>query len=291
MPIPLLGQPPQSVRCYAAENGETIMDCAETDGNDAETMTQRERGSAENIDRARQEVELLVMHQESKIKSTKAEIEHLEKEFSRVLPTSSLFRDFIVVQASFQEADRYCEQECLRHSKIASLSGDDNAELKVFATRARFIELQIKNCDTYKSALVRLLNRPDNEKFRSKRRTLSDQGKQVLLQWFDTHLDNPFPSAEEKEELAIKACASVEQVTTWFINARARRLKRSVSKPSKTPIEKSDRRNSLPEFHSKTVHSSEWEIASEYGFDIASRRTSKRLKSHQTDRRQTEFIL
>lgn len=61
---------------------------------------------------------------------------------------------------------------------------------------------------------------------RRRRRNLSKHARAVLQEWLYAHLDNPYPSESTKEHLAARAGLRKEQVTNWFINARARSLPR-----------------------------------------------------------------
>jgi hypothetical protein len=60
---------------------------------------------------------------------------------------------------------------------------------------------------------------------RRKRRNFSKQAKEILDAYFYSHLSNPYPSEEAKEELARKCGISVSQVSNWFGNKRIRRKK------------------------------------------------------------------
>lgn len=54
---------------------------------------------------------------------------------------------------------------------------------------------------------------------RRKRRNFSKQATEILNEYFYSHLSNPYPSEEAKEELARKCGISVAQVTgliKWF---------------------------------------------------------------------------
>ncbi len=56
--------------------------------------------------------------------------------------------------------------------------------------------------------------------FRRKRRNFSKQATEVLNEYFYSHLSNPYPSEEAKEELARKCQITVSQVggsTKWFL--------------------------------------------------------------------------
>ncbi|XP_076584747.1 pre-B-cell leukemia transcription factor 1-like [Chaetodon auriga] len=57
---------------------------------------------------------------------------------------------------------------------------------------------------------------------RRKRRNFSKQAAEILNNYFYTHLANPYPSEEAKEELAKKCSITVSQVANWFGNKRIR---------------------------------------------------------------------
>lgn len=64
---------------------------------------------------------------------------------------------------------------------------------------------------------------------RRKRRNFSKQAKEILDAYFYSHLSNPYPSEEAKEELARKCGISVSQVSNWFGNKRIR-YKKNIGK-------------------------------------------------------------
>lgn len=46
----------------------------------------------------------------------------------------------------------------------------------------------------------------------------------TLRHWLNSHLDNPYPSEEDKRQLMRETGLSIVQVSNWFINARRRSL-------------------------------------------------------------------
>ena len=56
---------------------------------------------------------------------------------------------------------------------------------------------------------------------RRKRRNFSKKATEVLNEYFYSHLANPYPSEEAKEELAKKCGISVSQVHIFFNSMRA----------------------------------------------------------------------
>ena len=43
-----------------------------------------------------------------------------------------------------------------------------------------------------------------------------------MNEWFDDHINNPYPTIDDKEKLARLGGVSVKQVTAWFSNRRNR---------------------------------------------------------------------
>ncbi|XP_033996656.1 pre-B-cell leukemia transcription factor 1 isoform X2 [Trematomus bernacchii] len=57
---------------------------------------------------------------------------------------------------------------------------------------------------------------------RRKRRNFNKQATEILNEYFYSHLSNPYPSEEAKEELGKKCAITVAQVSNWFGNKRIR---------------------------------------------------------------------
>jgi hypothetical protein len=64
---------------------------------------------------------------------------------------------------------------------------------------------------------------------RRKRRNFSKQATEVLNEYFYSHLSNPYPSEEVKEQLANQCQITVSQVSNWFGNKRIR-YKKNIAK-------------------------------------------------------------
>nr|KAF6401972.1 PBX homeobox 4 [Rousettus aegyptiacus] len=80
------------------------------------------------------------------------------------------------------------------------------------------IQMQLKQstCEAVMTLRSRLLDA------RRKRRNFSKQATEVLNEYFYSHLSNPYPSEEVKQELARKGGITVSQVSNWFGNKRIR---------------------------------------------------------------------
>ena len=57
---------------------------------------------------------------------------------------------------------------------------------------------------------------------KSRKHQLSEQAVDIMNEWFEDHLNNPYPQPEEKERLAKLGNITVKQVTAWFSNRRNR---------------------------------------------------------------------
>lgn len=78
--------------------------------------------------------------------------------------------------------------------------------------RGKFIYIQ---GDYLHSAIkVRYNTRMYNLCYRRKRRNFSKQASEILNEYFYSHLSNPYPSEEAKEELARKCGITVSQVSS-----------------------------------------------------------------------------
>ena len=71
------------------------------------------------------------------------------------------------------------------------------------------------------------------------RRNLSTEARSLLLTWLKEHLDHPYPNPQDKIYLAEKAKVSIEQVGTWFVNARVRTVPKLLAgQPSKKKLKR-----------------------------------------------------
>ncbi|XP_063400095.1 uncharacterized protein LOC134684719 [Mytilus trossulus] len=61
---------------------------------------------------------------------------------------------------------------------------------------------------------------------------LTDQSRQILSDWYDFHIYNPYPTETEKEQLASIAGITVAQVKSWFANRRSRASNRKRQVPN-----------------------------------------------------------
>jgi len=59
-------------------------------------------------------------------------------------------------------------------------------------------------------------------RMKSRKQLLSDEAVEIMNNWFEDHVNNPYPQPEEKERMAFSGNITVKQVTAWFSNRRNR---------------------------------------------------------------------
>jgi len=69
---------------------------------------------------------------------------------------------------------------------------------------------------------ILVLQKQYNHQSKKRRRSLSKRATDVLNQWFFDHINDPYPSDEEKSMLAAQCVLSMNQVNNWFGNKRIR---------------------------------------------------------------------
>jgi hypothetical protein len=80
-----------------------------------------------------------------------------------------------------------------------------------------------EDSDSYSGSAPALSSSNESSKKRSR---LPPNSVAIFRHWLFNHLESPYPSEEEKEELAQKAGLRITQVNNWFTNARRRILPR-----------------------------------------------------------------
>ena len=55
-----------------------------------------------------------------------------------------------------------------------------------------------------------------------KKRKLPQKSTKLLSEWYEQHLDYPYPTEEEKQQLSTRCDMTVKQVSRWFANKRSR---------------------------------------------------------------------
>jgi hypothetical protein len=66
-------------------------------------------------------------------------------------------------------------------------------------------------------------------KQRKRRGNLPKETTDKLRAWFVAHLQHPYPTEDEKQELMRQTGLQMNQISNWFINARRRQLPTMIS--------------------------------------------------------------
>ncbi|RNA33556.1 pre B cell leukemia transcription factor 1 [Brachionus plicatilis] len=89
--------------------------------------------------------------------------------------------------------------------------------------------------DNYTSTEVSNQNLNSTRCSKSRKQLLPDEAVDIMNDWFQDHIHNPYPTMEEKEKLARLGGITVKQVNAWFSNRRNRsqntkpkRIKRAI---------------------------------------------------------------
>ena len=119
------------------------------------------------------------------------------------------------------------------------LSWADSMQLHQVLIRAKvnykFDEMRYKLKKEAADTVAKLRAQYITENGRRKK-NLPQKATKLLNEWFKQHLDNPYPTDEEKKVLSSRGGITIEQVSTWFANKRSRsRAARGIpkSKPGK----------------------------------------------------------
>ncbi|KAK3107226.1 hypothetical protein FSP39_009807 [Pinctada imbricata] len=92
------------------------------------------------------------------------------------------------------------------------------------------------------SALPNNLDDSDDEdglgKKKSKRGVLPKQATQIMKTWLFQHIVHPYPTEDEKRQIASQTNLTLLQVNNWFINARRRILQPMLDATNPEPTKK-----------------------------------------------------
>ncbi|KAG7259628.1 hypothetical protein CRUP_036752 [Coryphaenoides rupestris] len=111
------------------------------------------------------------------------------------------------------------------HSELEKYEQEIERMVAIIHRKFSSIQMQLKQstCEAVMILRSRFLDA------RRKRRNFNKQATEVLNEYFYSHLSNPYPSEEAKEELAKKCAITVSQVSNWFGNKRIR-YKKNIGK-------------------------------------------------------------
>ncbi|KAF2077772.1 hypothetical protein CYY_000893 [Polysphondylium violaceum] len=127
---------------------------------------------------------------------------------------------------------------------------------------SQLLKFHFDSIDTFYTNYVHIINGysliPTKEptsllKARPKKGTkLSPQAKEILDSWLKSHLEHPYPSPEEKENLQKSTGLSPNQISNWFINTRRRKIPQ-LTKTDPPPNQSQQSQQSSPSTETITI--------------------------------------
>merc|ERR1719340_274774 len=126
---------------------------------------------------------------------------------------------------SCQEFTTHVMNLCREQSRTRPITPKE-IERMVQIIQKKFTSIQVQLKQSTCEAIMILRSRFLDQ--RRKRRNFTKKSTEVLNEYFYSHLANPYPSEEAKEELARQCGISVSQVSNWFGNMRIRYKKNIV---------------------------------------------------------------
>eukprot|EP01118_Nematostelium_gracile_P014463 TRINITY_DN5642_c0_g1_i1.p1 TRINITY_DN5642_c0_g1~~TRINITY_DN5642_c0_g1_i1.p1 ORF type:complete len:334 (+),score=73.40 TRINITY_DN5642_c0_g1_i1:1-1002(+) len=135
-----------------------------------------------------------------------------------------------------QKLDRVCDEFCARLSGLLHEQShlrpinDKEAHFKILGIQQKFEFVKSQLRQNVCNNIVAL----EKQFFhRKKRRALPKEASKILSQWFFEHLNDPYPSEEEKSYLAAAGGLTITQVNHWFGNKRIRYKRKCLEQEQK----------------------------------------------------------
>uniref|UniRef100_A0A146UJD2 Pre-B-cell leukemia transcription factor 2 n=1 Tax=Fundulus heteroclitus TaxID=8078 RepID=A0A146UJD2_FUNHE len=138
-----------------------------------------------------------------------------------------------VYRRELEKYEQACNEFCthvlnlLREQACTRPISEIEIDRMVQIIRKRFARIQVQlkqnTCEAIMMLRSRLLDA------RRKRKNFGRQATEILNEYFYSHLSNPYPSEQAKEDLARKCGITVSQVSNWFGNKRIR-YKKNIGK-------------------------------------------------------------
>jgi hypothetical protein len=136
-----------------------------------------------------------------------------------------------------EKLNRVCSEFCSRlfallreHATIRPVS-EQEIQLKLHGVQQKFDYVKSQLRQNVCNAIVALEKQYNHTK--KKRKALPKKAAEVLSNWFFEHLNDPYPSEEEKSILAAAGGLTITQVNNWFGNKRIRYKRKCLEEEAK----------------------------------------------------------
>lgn len=167
---------------------------------------------------------------------------NLMSDFQQILPSGNKkvveLHEFYKIQCCSIENDRNESLQELKENNMLSVSQYHKAvgRLHVHHDQQR---MHLTNRVTASLQLLKISMPSSSEvsSSKSKSRQLNTRAVEIMTDWFEKHIDSPYPTDEEKQALADLGGLTVSQVKAWFANKR-NRTNNTKPKKQKQQVEK-----------------------------------------------------
>ena len=167
---------------------------------------------------------------------------NLQSDFQQILPSGNQkvaeLQTFYNQQCSVIENSRNEAIQQLKENNMLSVS-QYRREMSIIHTHHDEQRMHLTNRVTASLQLLKISmpSAAEVTSSKSKSRQLNSYAVEVMTEWYDQHIDNPYPTDEEKLVLADMGGLSLSQVKAWFANKR-NRTNNTKPKKQKMQVEK-----------------------------------------------------
>ena len=166
---------------------------------------------------------------------------NLQSEFQQIIPTgnSKIFelQNFYNSQCASIERDRNEKIEILKEQNMIGVSAYQRTLKKIHLDHDQQ-RMHLTNRVTASLELLKMSipvsSIGESSSYRSRSRQLNSNAVAIMTEWYEQHIDSPYPSEEEKMMFAEQGNLTLSQVKAWFAN---RRNRTSNTKPKKQKIQ------------------------------------------------------
>ena len=162
---------------------------------------------------------------------------NLQSDFQQIIPSGNTkvfeLQNFYNSQCSVIEAERNEAIETLKEDEMLSVSQYQHKLEKIHADHDQQ-RMHLTNRVTASLELLKMSIPVPSNSNKPRSRQLNARAIAIMTSWYESHIDNPYPSDEEKMILAERGNLTMSQVKAWFANKRNRT---SNTKPKKQKMQ------------------------------------------------------
>lgn len=192
---------------------------------------------------------------------------NLQSDFQQIIPLGN--EKVLELQTFYNQQCSVIENS--RNEGIQELKDNNTLSVSQYQREARAIHthhdeqrMHLTNRVTASLQLLKISipSSAEVSSSKSKGRQLNSRAIEVMTDWYNRHIDNPYPSDEEKLALAELGGLSLAQVKAWFANKR-NRTNNTKPKKQKMQVEKkllsictelsTDRPRGTPRFYGQII--------------------------------------